>query len=99
MFGEPVLQQTTGIPIGTSSRPLIHFFIQGRLHIGISQEKRKKLAPSFNFTLRFLNGVISLNNFKLGDFVDRIFLIELHRIGSFLGVLRFPPPIKLTATL
>ena len=37
----------------------------------------KKLASSFNFTFRYIDDVLSLNNSKLGDFVDRIFPIEL----------------------
>jgi hypothetical protein len=32
---------------------------------------------SFNFTFRYIDDVISLNNFRFGDFVDRIYPIEL----------------------
>ena len=37
----------------------------------------KKLDRSFNFTFRYIDDVLSLNNSKFGDFVDRIFPIEL----------------------
>jgi hypothetical protein len=35
------------------------------------------LARSFHFTFRYINDVLSLNNSRLGDFVDRIYPIEL----------------------
>ena len=48
-----------------------------RLHTGASQENEKKLARSFNFTFRYIDDVLSLNNSRFGDFVDRIYPIEL----------------------
>jgi hypothetical protein len=47
-------------------------FIQGLL-----KKNKKKLARSFNFTFRYIDDVLSLNNSKFGDFVDRIYPIEL----------------------
>ena len=47
-------------------------FIQGRL-----QKHEKKLARSFNFKFRYIYDVLSLNNSRFGDFVDRIYPIEL----------------------
>jgi hypothetical protein len=47
-------------------------FIQGFL-----KKNEKKLARSFNFTLRYIDDVLSLNNSRFGDFVDRIYPIEL----------------------
>jgi hypothetical protein len=35
------------------------------------------LAATLNFTFRYIDDVLSLNNSKFGDFVDRIFPIEL----------------------
>ena len=40
-------------------------------------KNKKKLALSFNFTFRYIDDVLSLNNSKFGDFVDRIYPIEL----------------------
>jgi hypothetical protein len=31
----------------------------------------------FNFSFRYIDDVLSLNNSRFGDFVDRIYLIEL----------------------
>jgi hypothetical protein len=81
MLGGRVFQQTVGIPIGTNCAPLLADlflysheadFIQGLL-----KKKEKKLARSFNFTFRYIDDVLSLNNSRFGDFVDRIYLIEL----------------------
>ena len=47
-------------------------FIQGLL-----KKNEQKLARSFNFTFRYIDDVLSLNNSRFGDFVDRINPIEL----------------------
>jgi hypothetical protein len=36
-----------------------------------------KLARSFYFTFRYIADVLSLNNSRFGDFVDRIYPIDL----------------------
>ena len=81
MFGGRIFQQTVGIPMGTNCAPLLADlflnsyeadFIQGLL-----KKNEKKLARSFNFTFRYIDDVLSLNNFRFGDFVDRIYPIEL----------------------
>ena len=70
-----------GIPIGTNCAPLLAdlflysyeaYFIQGLL-----KKNEKKLARSFNFTFRYIDDVLSLDNYRFGDFVDRIYPIEL----------------------
>jgi hypothetical protein len=81
IFVVRVLQHTFGILMGT------HFalfladlflysyeadFIQGHL-----KKNGKKLSGSFNFTFRYIDDVISLNNFRFGDFIDRIYPIQL----------------------
>ena len=80
-FGGRVFQQTVGKSMGTNCAPLLADlllysyeadFIQGPL-----KKNEKKLAWSFNFTFRYIDDVLSLNNFRLGDFVDRIYPIEL----------------------
>jgi hypothetical protein len=47
-------------------------FIQGLL-----KKNEKKLTRSSNFTFRYIDDVLSLNNSRFGDFVDPIYLIEL----------------------
>jgi hypothetical protein len=41
------------------------------------KKNKKKLARSFNFTPRYIDDVLSLNNSSIGDFVHRIDPIEL----------------------
>ena len=41
------------------------------------KKNEKKLARSFNFTVRYIDDVLSLNNSRFGDFVGRIYPIEL----------------------
>ena len=48
------------------------YFIQG-----ILKESEKNLARSFKFTFRYIYDVFSLNNSRFGDFVNRIYPIEL----------------------
>jgi hypothetical protein len=66
--------------MGTNCSPvpadLFLYYLWGSLHIGASQEKRKKGNPIL-FTFRYVDGVLSLNNSKFGDFGDRIYPIEL----------------------
>ena len=47
-------------------------FIQGLL-----KNNEKNLALSFNFTFRYIDDVLSLNNSRFGDFIDCIYPIEL----------------------
>jgi hypothetical protein len=70
-------RHTYGYQLCSSSHWLVPLFIRGRPRIGGSQEKQKRLAESFNFTFRYIDDVISLNKSRFGDFVDRIYFIEL----------------------
>ena len=44
---------------------------------GLLKKNEKKVSRSFNFTFNYINDVLSINNSKYGDFVDRIYPIEL----------------------
>ena len=72
MFGGRAFQQSVGIPMGTNCAHLLADFIQGLL-----KRKEMKLARSFNFMFRYIDDVLSLNNSRLGDFVHRVYPIEL----------------------
>jgi len=43
----------------------------------LSLNNSRFIARSFNFTFRYIDYVLSLNNSRFGDFVDRIYPIEL----------------------
>jgi hypothetical protein len=48
----------------------------------ILKKNEKKLARSFNFTFRYIDDVVSLNNSMLGDFVVPIYPIGEILIGT-----------------
>jgi hypothetical protein len=81
MFGEPVFQQTVGMLMGTKcARLLAHLFLyshEAYFIQGFLKKNENKLARSFNFTFRYIDNVLSLNNSRFGEFVDRIYPIEL----------------------
>ena len=81
IFGGRVFQQTVDIPVGTNCAPLLAdlflYSYEADVIQGLLKKNKKKLARSFNFTLRYIDDVISLNNSRFGDFVDRIYPIEL----------------------
>ena len=79
MFGERVLQQTVSIPMGTNCALLADLFLYWYEADSIQTllKNEMKLARSFNFTFRFIDDVLSLNNYRFGDFVNRIYPIEL----------------------
>ena len=57
-------------------------------------KNEKKRARSFNFTFRYIDDVLSLNNSRFGDFADRIYPFELEikettdtdKSASYLGL-------------
>ena len=80
-FGGRVFQQTVGIPMGTNCAPLLAdlflYYYEADFMQELLRKKDKKLAISFNSTFRYIDDVLSLNNSKFGDYVDRIYPIEL----------------------
>ena len=75
------IQQTVGIPIDTSSPPLLAdlflYSYEADFVQGLLKENEKKLARSFNVKGRYIDDVFSLNNYRFGDFVDHIYPIEI----------------------
>ena len=81
LFDGRVFQQTVGIHMGTNCDPLLADLYLYSYDACFIQEFLKKnetnLAISFNFTLQYINDVLSLNNSKFVDFVERIYSFEL----------------------
>ena len=67
--------------MGTNCTPLLADLFLYSYEIGFIQrllkKNEKKLARSFNFTFSYTDDVLSLNNSRFGDFIDRIYPIEL----------------------
>ena len=79
MLGGRVFQQTVNIPIGTNCASLLADLFLYPYEADFMQDhlkkNQKKLAWSFICTFRYINDVFSLNNYRFGDFVDRIYPI------------------------
>ena len=80
-FGGRVFQQTIGIPMGTNCAPLLAdlflYYYEADFIQELLMKKDEKLAISFNSTFRYIDDFLSLNNSKFGDYVERIYPIEL----------------------
>jgi hypothetical protein len=65
--------------MGKNCAPLIVglflYSYEGDLIQWLLKKNKKKLARSSNFTFRYIDDVLSLNNCKFGDFVDHIYPI------------------------
>ena len=76
-----VFQLTVGIPMGTNCAPLLVdlflYFYEADFIQRLLKKNEKKLPRSFNFTFRYIDDVLSINNSRFGDFADRIYPIEL----------------------
>jgi hypothetical protein len=61
-----------GIPMVTNCTPrLADMFLysyEANFIQGLLKKNEKKLARSFNFTFRYIDDVLSLNNSRFGDF-------------------------------
>ena len=44
---------------------------------GLLKQKQKPLAQSFNFSFRYIDDVLSLNNSRFGDFMHLIYPSQL----------------------
>ena len=81
IFVGRVLQYTFGILMGTHFAlffaDLFLYSYEADFVQGLLKKSEKKLGQYFNLTFRYIDDVISLNNFRFGDFVDRIYPIEL----------------------
>ena len=80
-FGGRVFQQTVGIPMGTNCAPLLAdlflYSYEAEFIQGLLQKKQKKLAQSFNFSFRYIDDVLSLNNPQFKDYLHLIYPKEL----------------------
>ena len=81
VFGNQVFQQTVGIPMGTNCAPLLAdlflFSYEADFIQRLFSSNEKTVAKSFNFTYRYIDDVLSLNNPKFSDYLDAIYPSEL----------------------
>ena len=81
VFARKVFQQIVSIPMGTNCAPLLADislysykaeFIQSLLSTG-----RKQLASRFNFTYRYIDDVLSINNPEFQNYLGQMYPVEL----------------------
>ena len=81
VFAGKVFQQIIGIPMGTNCAPFLADiflysyeaeFIQSLLSTG-----RKRLASQFNFTYRYIDDVLSINNPDFENYLGQMYPPEL----------------------
>ena len=81
VFGGKVFQHIVDIPMGTNCDPLLADiflysyeaeFIQSLLSTG-----KKKLASQFNFTYRYIDDVLSINNPDFENYLGQMYPAEL----------------------
>jgi hypothetical protein len=83
VFGGKVFQQTVGIPMGTNCAPLLAdlflYSYEAEFMQNLQKSKctDKKLVRSFNFTYRYIDDVLAINNSKFVDYLDSIYPPEL----------------------
>ena len=80
-FGGRIFQQTIGIPMGTNCAPLLAdlflYSYEAEFVQSILQAGKKRLAQQFNFTYRYIDGVLSLKNTKFAEYLKFIYPREL----------------------
>jgi len=72
----PDSRHTYGYKLCSSSRLFVAFWYEADFIQGLLKQTEDKLARCFNFTFRYIDDVLSLNNSRFGDFVVRIYPIE-----------------------
>ena len=81
-FGGLIFQQTIGIPMGTNCAPLLadlflHSYEAEFIQSLLKDKKKKHLAKFFNFTFRYIDDVLSLNNPHFSEYLHLIYPSQL----------------------
>ena len=80
-FGGTLFQQVVGIPMGTNCAPLLAYLFLYSYESEFLQKlvKDKKIHESraFNFTYRYIDDVLSINNSRFAEFLPLIYPPEL----------------------
>ena len=76
-FGTQLFRQTIGIPMGTNCAPLLAdlylFAYEYEFMKSLVSTKKLHLARKFNFTFRYIDDLISINNSCFGNYVSSIY--------------------------
>ena len=79
--GGEIFQQVIGIRMGTNCAPLLAdlflYSYEAEFIQTLIKSGKRQLAKSFNFTFRYIDDVLSLNNSKFSDYINDIYPEEL----------------------
>ena len=81
VFAGKVFQQIVGIPMGTNCAPLLaHIFLysyEAEFIQSLLSAGKKRLASQFNFTYRYIDDVLSINNPDFENYLGQMYPPEL----------------------
>jgi hypothetical protein len=80
-FGGILFQQVVGIPMGTNCAPLLAdlflYSYESEFLQKLVKDKKMHEARDFNFTYRYIDDVVSINNSRFAEFLPLIYPPEL----------------------
>jgi hypothetical protein len=80
-FGRILFQQVVGIPMGTNCAPLLAdlclYSYESEFLQKLVKDKKMHEAKAFNFTYRYIDDVLSINNSRFAEFLPLIYPPEL----------------------
>ena len=80
-FGGTLFQQVVGIPMGTNCAPLLadlfSYSYESEFLPKLVKDKKIHEARAFNFTYRYIDDVLSINNSRFAEFLPLIYSPEL----------------------
>ena len=78
-FGGTLFQQAVGIPMGTNCAPLLAdlFLFSYEFLQKLVKDKKIHEARTFNFTYRYIDDILSINNSRFAEFLPLIYPPEL----------------------
>jgi hypothetical protein len=80
-FGGVLFQQVVGIPMGTNCAPLqadlFLYSYESEFLQNLVKDKKIHEARAFNFTYRYIDNVLSINNPRFAEFLSLIYPPEL----------------------
>ena len=76
-FGGTLFQQVIGIPMGTNCAPLRADLWEWEFLQNLVKDKKIHEARAFNFTYRYIDDVLPINNSRFAEFVSLIYPPEL----------------------
>ena len=80
VFAGKVFQQIVGIPMGTNCAPLLAdiflYSYEAEFIQSLPSTGRKQLASRFNFTHRYIDDVLSINNLEFENYLGQMYPVE-----------------------